>query len=135
MYMRIRQSMRKHGVTQLTLAFHGTASPNIPLIFKTGWDASRRSGQAYGAGRVRVLLFLSVFHSLIYPHLPLKGEYFAEDPALSLGYCKGGKHLILAELALDPNATNHTMHGAVGKRIIVMKDPQDDLPRGSINIA
>lgn len=84
------------------LAFHGTAEANIQSICSNGFDPSRRSGQAYGPG-----------------------EYFAVNPNIPLGYCKGGKKLLLNELLLGQQGTHHTRHGD----IVVMKDPAHDLPR------
>ena len=84
------------------LAFHGTAEANIQSICTNGFDPSRRSGQAYGTG-----------------------EYFAVSPNIPLGYCKGGKKMLLAELLLGQQGTHHTRHGD----IVVMKDPAHDLPR------
>lgn len=84
------------------LAFHGTAEGNIQSICQNGYDPKLRSGQAYGAG-----------------------EYFATTPDIPLGYCKGGKKMLLNELLLGQQGTDHTKHGA----IVVMKDPAHDLPR------
>lgn len=94
-------SLPKHQrITQL--AFHGTAETNIQSICTNGFDPSRRRGQAYGPG-----------------------EYFAVSPDTPLGYCGGGKKLLLNELLLGQHGTHHTRHGD----IIVMKDPAHDLPR------
>lgn len=84
------------------LAFHGTADKNIKSICQNGYDPKLRRGQAYGAG-----------------------EYFATTPDIPLGYCKGGKRMLLNELLLGQSGTHHTTHGTV----IVMKDPAHDLPR------
>ncbi len=84
------------------LAFHGTDENNIDSICSTGYDPKKRSGQAHGAG-----------------------EYFATSPTTPLGYCKGGKKLLLNELLLGQNGTHHTKHGD----IVVMKNPDHDLPR------
>ena len=84
------------------LAFHGTAESNIDSICQTGYDPKRRCGQAHGAG-----------------------EYFATSPATPLGYCKGGKKILLNELLLGQSGTHHTKHGD----IVVMKNPAHDLPR------
>ena len=84
------------------LAFHGTPSNNITSICTNGYDSSRRCGQACGPG-----------------------EYFATTPDISLGYCRGGKKMLLNELLLGKTGTHHTKHG----NIIVMKDPVHDLPR------
>ena len=84
------------------LAFHGTAEGNIQSICQNGYNPKLRSGQAYGTG-----------------------EYFATTPDIPLGYCKGGKKMLLNELLLGQQGTDHTQHGA----IVVMKDPAHDLPR------
>ena len=87
------------------LAFHGTAEGNIDSICNNGYDPKLRgtsTGQAHGAG-----------------------EYFATDPNTSLGYCKSGKKMLLNELLLGQSGVHHTQHGA----IIVMKDPNHELPR------
>ena len=90
------------GQLQTCLAFHGTAATNIDSICKNGYDPARRRGQAYGAG-----------------------EYFATTPDTSMGYCSGGKKMLLNELLLGQSGTHHTKHGT----IIVMKNPEHDLPR------
>ena len=85
------------------LAFHGTAEKNIQSICANGYDPKLRSGQAYGAG-----------------------EYFATTPDVSLAYCRGGgKKMLLNELLLGQSGAHHTQHG----NIIVMKNPDHDLPR------
>lgn len=84
------------------LAFHGTPEANITNICVNGYDPSRRSGQAYGVG-----------------------EYFATSPGTPLGYCSGGKKILLNELLLGQVNIDHTQHGD----IIVMKNPDHDLPR------
>lgn len=84
------------------LAFHGTAAANIPNICKDGYDSSKRSGQAYGPG-----------------------EYFATTPNIPLSYCYGGKLMLLNELLLGQEGVDHTKSGD----IIVMKNPENDLPR------
>lgn len=90
------------GQRQTCLAFHGTAESSISSICQNGYDPKRRSGQAYGTG-----------------------EYFATSPTIPLGYCKGGKKMLLNELLLGQNGTHHTKHGD----IVVMKNPSHDLPR------
>ena len=84
------------------LAFHGTPESNIPSICANGYDPGRRKGQAYGPG-----------------------EYFAATPNTPLGYCSGGKKLLLNELLLGQSGVHHTRSGD----IIVMKNPEHDLPR------
>lgn len=84
------------------LAFHGTPVTNIQSICQNGYNPALRRGQACGPG-----------------------EYFAITPATSMGYCGGGKKMLLNELLLGQEGTHHTKHGD----IIVMKDPIHDLPR------
>ena len=84
------------------LAFHGTAESSISSICQNGYDSKLRKGQAYGAG-----------------------EYFATTPDIPLGYCKGGKRMLLNELLLGQPSVHHTRHG----NIVVMKDSAHDLPR------
>ena len=91
------------GERQTCLAFHGTAEGNIQSIFANGYDPKKRSGQAYGSG-----------------------EYFALSPGTPMGYCKGGKKLILNELLLGKSGVHHTKHAS---DIVVMKNPEHDLPR------
>ena len=86
---------------QTCLAFHGTKDSNIPSILKKGYDSKLRRVQAYGAG-----------------------EYFAATPSISMGYCSG-KKMIVNELLLGKSGVHHTKHGD----IIVMKNPDHDLPR------
>ena len=85
------------------LAFHGTSVNNIQSICSNGYDPKLRgrNGQAYGAG-----------------------EYFATSPNTSMGYCSGGQ-MLLNELLLGQSGTHHTRTGD----IVVMKDPDHDLPR------
>ena len=90
---------------RICLAFHGTAEGNIDSICNNGYNPKLRgtsTGQTHGAG-----------------------EYFATDPNTSLRYCKAGKKMLLNELLLGQSGMHHTQHGA----IIVMKDPNLELPR------
>lgn len=84
------------------LAFHGTPEANIQNICKSGYDPSRRCGQAHGPG-----------------------EYFATTPDIPLGYCGGGKKMLLNELLLGQVDQHHKKTG----NIVVMKNPEHDLPR------
>jgi hypothetical protein len=54
-------------------AWHGTAAGAIAPICNTGFDPSRRSGQAYGPG-----------------------EYFGWTASVSHGYCRGGTNMLVA---------------------------------------
>ena len=97
-----KQLPSNSGQRNTILAFHGTAEGNIQSICNNGYDPSRRKGQAHGAG-----------------------EYFAVSPKTPLGYCRGGKKILLNELLLGQHGTHHTRHGD----IVVMKNPAHDLPR------
>jgi hypothetical protein len=57
--------------------YHGTMPENIVSICTTGFDAGRRAGQVYGAG-----------------------EYFAKNPHVSVGYCRGGEYMLVCGLTL-----------------------------------
>merc|ERR1712137_622109 len=57
--------------------FHGTHPDAILSISENGFDAKRRCGQVYGAG-----------------------EYFAKNPSVSIGYCKGGEYMLVCRLTL-----------------------------------
>jgi len=57
--------------------FHGTHPDNVISICTTGFDAGRRAGQVYGAG-----------------------EYFAKNPHVSVGYCRGGQYMLVCRLSL-----------------------------------
>ena len=98
---RARASAQPKGERKTCLAFHGTAESNIDSICKNGYDPKLRSGQAHGPG-----------------------EYFATTPDLSKQYCQG-KKMLLNELLLGKSGVDHTQHG----NIIVMKNPDHDLPR------
>lgn len=63
--------------------FHGSAEQNILSICANGFDASRRAGQAFGAG-----------------------EYFAKSPCVSVGYCRGGGFMLLCRLCLGTQASD-----------------------------
>ena len=84
------------------LAFHGTPEANISSICSNGFDPSRRRGQACGPG-----------------------EYFATNPGTSITYSRGGNKMLVCELLLGQADVHHTQHG----NIVVMKNPEHDLPR------
>lgn len=62
--------------------FHGTASPNVLSIIDTGFDKGKRSGQVFGSG-----------------------EYFAKNPSVSVGYCRGGAFMLVCRLTLGVQST------------------------------
>eukprot|EP01064_Diplonema_japonicum_P015222 TRINITY_DN2297_c0_g3_i2.p1 TRINITY_DN2297_c0_g3~~TRINITY_DN2297_c0_g3_i2.p1 ORF type:complete len:939 (+),score=239.22 TRINITY_DN2297_c0_g3_i2:37-2853(+) len=57
--------------------YHGTAESSVLGIALHGFDPLRRSGQVFG-----------------------EGEYFAKDPRVSVGYCRGGNYMFLCKLIL-----------------------------------
>jgi hypothetical protein len=62
----------------IKLVFHGTPEQNIEPIMRDGLDPQRRRGQALG-----------------------KGEYFADDAMTSLGYCQGGRKMLVFAVIMD----------------------------------
>jgi len=69
--------------------FHGTHPDNIISIASGGFDAGRRAGQVYGAG-----------------------EYFAKNPHVSVGYCRGGQYMLVCRLSLGkPSSTPENKDG------------------------
>jgi len=63
--------------------FHGTHPRNIRTIAEHGFDDSKRSGQAFGAG-----------------------EYFAKDPEVSVHYSKGGSFMFVCQLCLGKESSS-----------------------------
>merc|ERR1712232_919403 len=65
--------------------FHGTAPANVLSIIDAGFDKGKRGaavGQIHGSG-----------------------EYFAKDPSVSLGYCRGGQFMLVCRLTLGIAST------------------------------
>lgn len=85
------------------LAYHGTPEKNIVSICENGYDSRKRNKQKWGPG-----------------------EYFAVTPEITLRCCEGGKKILLNELLLGQEEIHHT-RSKLG--IIVMKNPEHDLPR------
>merc|ERR1719230_2088863 len=66
--------------------FHGTHPDNVLSICQTGFDRSKRGsavGQVFGAG-----------------------EYFAKCPDVSVGYCKGGRYMLVCSLVLGVESSS-----------------------------
>jgi hypothetical protein len=63
--------------------FHGTAPDNVISICSSGFDSGRRCGQVYGAG-----------------------EYFAKNPHVSVGYCRGGEYMLVCQLTLGKSSSS-----------------------------
>ena len=75
--------------------FHGTAEANVLSIALHGFDPFRRSGQAFGSG-----------------------EYFAKNPNISRGYCRGGAYMFLCGLILGTADVDHTWVKDMGYYVI-----------------
>lgn len=65
--------------------WHGTQEANVASIARNGFDPRRRTGQVFGAG-----------------------EYFAKNPNVSTGYCRGGSFMLLCKLLLGTEDEHHT---------------------------
>ena len=88
---------REHGRTPDSIeGFHGTAEENVLSIARHGFDPLRRSGQVFGAG-----------------------EYFAKDPSVSDGYCRGGAFMFVCSLLLGEAEVDYTW--VPGVKYYVMK--------------
>jgi len=91
--------------------FHGTHPDAVIPICDNGFDKSRRSGQVYGAG-----------------------EYFAKNPSVSVGYCKGGDYMLVCRLTLGvESSTADNKDGdhiwVPGCGYYVIKEPEQVLPQ------
>ena len=80
LYERFAAALAQAGDKRVALAFHGTAAENLAPICAGGLDPARRKGQSMGTG-----------------------EYFATSAGTSLGYCRGGRTMLLFALLLDQN--------------------------------
>jgi hypothetical protein len=97
--------------------FHGTHPDAVIPICETGFDKTRRSGQVYGAG-----------------------EYFAKNPTVSIGYCKGGEYMLVCRLTLGHESStpqnkdgDHIWVSSTG--YYVVKEPEQVLPQYIIKFA
>mmetsp|Transcript_75751 Transcript_75751/g.118393 ORF Transcript_75751/g.118393 Transcript_75751/m.118393 type:complete len:769 (+) Transcript_75751:3-2309(+) len=91
--------------------FHGTHPDAVISICDTGFDKNRRSGQVYGAG-----------------------EYFAKNPNISVGYCRGGQYMLVCRLTLGYESSSpenrdgdHIWVPSMGYYVI--KEPDQVLPQ------
>jgi hypothetical protein len=82
-------------------AWHGTHEDNVFSIAINGFDTSRRSGQAFGAG-----------------------EYFAKNPTVSVSYSKGGTYMFLCKLLLGKPNIDHTWVESCGYYVIKQAEGQ-----------
>jgi len=79
--------------------WHGSSEENVLSIACCGFDPSRRSGQAYGAG-----------------------EYFAKDPRVSQSYARGGSFMFLCKLLLGAPDTDHTWVDQCNYYVVKQRD-------------
>merc|ERR1712226_1268503 len=91
--------------------FHGTHPDAVISICEKGFDKGRRSGQVFGAG-----------------------EYFAKNPSVSIGYCRGGEYMLVCRLTLGyESSTPENRDGdhiwVPGQGYYVIKEPEQVLPQ------
>lgn len=93
----------------IKLVFHGTSEENIAAILEKSLDPSKRgvNGQALGSG-----------------------EYFAEDPLISLPYCKGGRKMLIFAVIMDQSGLRK--HNTQG--ILVCHRPAHHLPLAVVTL-
>eukprot|EP01060_Flectonema_neradi_P036769 TRINITY_DN7184_c0_g1_i1.p1 TRINITY_DN7184_c0_g1~~TRINITY_DN7184_c0_g1_i1.p1 ORF type:complete len:771 (+),score=174.77 TRINITY_DN7184_c0_g1_i1:68-2314(+) len=82
---KVRKGIKHQKIVQ---GFHGTPEQNLMGIAKTGFDPSKRSGQAYGAG-----------------------EYFGKTTDVSSSYMAGGGFMYLCDLFLGGPEDHHIPPG------------------------
>jgi len=90
--------------------FHGTHPQNVLAIAEQGFDDSKRAGQLCGSG-----------------------EYFAKNPCVSVGYCRGGGFMLVCQLCLGHESSTHAnVDGdhiwVPGCSYYVISRPQQALP-------
>lgn len=92
-------SASDHGVR---LVFHGTREENIEAICQHGLDPKYRgkNGQALG-----------------------QGEYFADNPSISIPYCAGGGRMLVFAVLMDRSGLTKHQQG-----IVVINRPEHQLP-------
>ena len=88
----------------MRLVFHGTSEENIDAICREGLDPKRRRGQAMGPG-----------------------EYFGGQPAVSLGYCRGGRKMLVFCILTDPSGVTQFNEQIPGGVAVIHK-PEHQLP-------
>ena len=79
LYERFKRAVDHASDKTIRLVFHGSPEQNMEAISREGLDPKRRRGQAYGTG-----------------------EYFGTDVGTSLGYCQGGKKMLVFAVLCDP---------------------------------
>ena len=96
---------------ELGLVFHGTAEQNIDAIACDGLDSKKRSGQAHGPG-----------------------EYFAKNPQISVGYCKGGTEMFVFLVVVPKRvaAAVATRAARVPANFVVVQNNSHQIPLGTM---
>ena len=103
LYRKFKAAQEKAKDKSVRLVFHGTREDNIENICRDGLDPSRRgaNGQAHGPG-----------------------EYFAENPSISVPYCAGGKKMIVFAVLMDKSGLTKRD----GSGIVVVNKTEHQLP-------
>jgi hypothetical protein len=103
LYRRFKVAQEQAKDKSVRLVFHGTREDNIECICREGLDPSRRgaNGQAHGPG-----------------------EYFAENPSISVPYCAGGKKMIVFAVLMDKSGLTKRD----GSGIVVVNKTEHQLP-------
>ena len=100
LYNRFVEAWQRVEDQTVTLAFHGTAEAKIEPICRDGLDPKLRTGQALGCG-----------------------EYFGKQAAQSLGYCRGGRKMLVVALLTDKTGLTAQNVG-----VLVINKPEHQLP-------
>ena len=101
LYDRFFAAWEKVPDKSMRLVFHGTHEDNIEKICVQGLDPNLRRGQALGPG-----------------------EYFGAKPGLSLGYCKGGRKMLVFCILTDPSGVTKIDGRGGGVAVIHKSDHQ-----------
>jgi hypothetical protein len=97
----------------IRLVFHGTPEANINCICRDGLDPRRRNGQVHGSG-----------------------EYFGGNMDVSLGYCRGGRYMLVFAVLLDRSGVTKVVNPQAGVpgEIVVINKPEHQLPLAVVSI-
>jgi hypothetical protein len=107
LYERFVAAWQRAPNQQILLVFHGTPEENIAAICTDGLDPKRRSGQAAGPG-----------------------EYFGKQMAISQGYCRGGRHMLIFAVLLDQSGVTFQ-----GDAFIVINKSENQLPLAVVTMS
>ena len=107
LYERFVAAWQRAPNQQIQLVFHGTSEQNIATICTDGLDPARRAGQACGPG-----------------------EYFGKQMAVSHGYCRGGRHMLIFAVLLDRSGVTYNQGG-----VIVINKAEHQLPLAVVTMS